>query len=320
MSYLVTGCAGFIGSQLCERLLEQGESVIGLDCITDYYSPARKKRNLSTILDNDHFTFIEGDILTTNLTPLLAQSDCVFHTAGQPGVRGSWGDQFDLYTRNNILATQRLLESIKEIGQDIRVVYSSSSSVYGNTNQLPTSETAVPRPYSPYGATKLTAENLCMLYHDNYGIPVVSLRYFTVYGPRQRPDMAFNIFIKAMLHDEPIYVLGDGKQTRDFTFVQDIISANISASQKPVEGKIFNLGGGSRISLAGVIEKLETVVGVKADIVHKEKNLGDVRDTWADTTQAKKYLDFKPATSLDEGLAQQVAWEKAVMAGEEFSA
>ncbi|MDP8243903.1 MAG: GDP-mannose 4,6-dehydratase [Candidatus Hinthialibacter antarcticus] len=319
MSYLVTGCAGFIGSQLCERLLQQGEEVIGLDCFTDYYSPARKKRNLSAIRENPNFTFIEGDILSTNLLPLLAQSDCVFHTAGQPGVRGSWGQQFDVYTKNNILATQCLLESIKKSERRIRVVYSSSSSVYGNTDQLPTSETAVPRPYSPYGATKLTAEHLCMLYHDNYNIPVVSLRYFTVYGPRQRPDMAFNIFIKAMLNDDPIIVLGDGQQTRDFTFVQDIISANIAAAQLPVEGKIFNLGGGTRISLAGVIQKLEKVMGVKANIEYREKNLGDVRDTWADTKQARKHLDYKPETGLDEGLAQQAAWEKAVLSGEEFA-
>ncbi len=310
MAYLVTGCAGFIGSQLCERLLQQGEEVIGLDCFTDYYSPARKKRNLETIEDHPNFNFIKGDILHTNLVPILAQCDCVFHTAGQPGVRGSWGQQFDQYTKNNVLATQRLLESVRTTGEPIRVVYSSSSSIYGNTDQLPTSETALPRPYSPYGVTKLSAEQLCMLYHDNYNIPVVSLRYFTVYGPRQRPDMAFTIFIKAMLNNLPITVLGDGKQTRDFTFVQDIITANISASKLPVEGKVFNLGGGTRISLMGVIEKLESIVGVKADIDYRERNRGDVRDTYADTTQAQTYLEYDPKTSLDQGLKQQVDWQK----------
>ncbi|MBI1389232.1 MAG: NAD-dependent epimerase/dehydratase family protein [bacterium] len=316
MTYLVTGCAGFIGSQICERLLSQNETVIGLDVFTDYYNPERKRKNLAAALKQDRFQFVEGDLAEMDLRPVIESVDCVFHTAGQPGVRGSWGSQFDLYTRNNIRATQRLLECIKETRPGVRVVYSSSSSVYGNTNQLPTSETAVPRPYSPYGATKLAAEHLCNLYHANYGVPVVSLRYFTVYGPRQRPDMAFNIFTKAILQDRPITVLGDGGQTRDFTFVGDIVAANLSASQKPVEGGIFNLGGGSRISLMGAVEILEKIIGKSARIERKERNKGDVRDTWADTTQAQTRLGYKPAVSLEEGLRQQVAWEEEALRAE----
>lgn len=316
-NYLVTGCAGFIGSQLCERLLGQGDRVTGIDCFTDYYAEARKRKNLQTSLADSNFTFIEGDLVETDLKAAIDSCDCVFHTAGQPGVRGSWGEQFDLYTRNNILATQRLLEAVKEVKPDTRVVYSSSSSVYGNTDDLPTREAALPKPYSPYGATKLAAEHLCMLYHSNYRIPVVSLRYFTVYGPRQRPDMAFNIFIKALLKGERLRVLGDGAQTRDFTFVGDIVNANLSASTKPVEGGIFNLGGGSRISLKGAIETLEQVMGVKALIDYQQKNKGDVRDTWADTTQAQNRLDFHPLTTLEEGLSRQASWEKEALEAEE---
>lgn len=223
MAYLVTGCAGFIGSHLCERLLSAGETVWGVDIFTDYYDSSIKRRNLASYRDHQGFTFIEADLAQDDLRPLLESVDCVFHTAGQPGVRGSWGDQFDVYLRNNIHATQRLLESIKTVGKEIRVVYSSSSSVYGNTDQLPTSETALPRPYSPYGMTKLAAEQLCLLYFDNYKIPVTALRYFTVYGPRQRPDMAFHLFIKSIVRDEPIVILGDGEQTRDFTYVDDKI-------------------------------------------------------------------------------------------------
>jgi nucleoside-diphosphate-sugar epimerase len=312
MSVLITGAAGFIGSTLGEKLLSQGETVIGIDAFTDYYSQEIKRDNLRTALTHDRYTFMEGDITTLHLAPILETVDCVFHTAGQPGVRGSWGTQFDAYVQNNIVATQRLLETIKETGKKIKVVYSSSSSIYGNVSELPITEKARPQPYSPYGTTKLAAEHLCLLYHANYGVPVVALRYFTVYGPRQRPDMAFHIFSKAILQNQPITVLGDGNQTRDFTYVGDIVDANILAYQNDVNGQIFNLGGGCRIAVNGVLEMLEEISGQKITVQRKDSIKGDVKDTWADTTQAKTKLGFTPKISLKDGLQREFEWAQTL--------
>ncbi len=312
MTVLVTGCAGFIGSRLSELLLQRGEIVLGLDTFTTYYDPALKRENLETFKDYERFQFIQKDLATDDLQPILEQVECVFHTAGQPGVRGSWGDQFDEYLRNNVLATQRLLESIKKVNRNIKVVFSSSSSIYGNPEQLPTSEKALPRPYSPYGTTKLAAEHLCMLYHANYGIPAVALRYFTVYGPFQRPDMAFHIFIKALLEHTPIILLGDGSQTRDFTFVDDIVQANLLAATKPVEGDIFNIGGGSRISLREVINMLEKVTGIAPVVEIQPPTKGDVRDTSANIVKAQSLLEYDPKVTLEEGLKHQFEWEKTL--------
>ncbi len=312
MIALVTGCAGFIGSHLCERLIERGDTVTGIDLFTSYYDETFKRKNLERLQGKQKFTLVEGDLVTTDLTPLVEAVDCVFHTAGQPGVRGSWGEQFDLYTRNNILATQRLLENIKTCGAKCKVIYSSSSSVYGNTDELPTTENALPRPYSPYGTTKLAAEHLCMLYQANYGIPTVSLRYFTVYGPRQRPDMAFHIFSRSVLQDQPITILGDGKQTRDFTYVDDIVDANLTSAEKKVEGKIMNLGGGSRTSINQVLDLLKKISGKEPKVIRKEAIKGDVRDTWADTKAAQKHIDFFPQVSLEEGLTREVEWARII--------
>ncbi|MEW6237110.1 MAG: NAD-dependent epimerase/dehydratase family protein [Candidatus Omnitrophota bacterium] len=312
MKALVTGCAGFIGSQLCERLAERGDSVIGVDCFTSYYAEQRKRANLAALMARPNFTLVEGDLLALDLKNLLSPVDCVFHTAGQPGVRGSWGGQFDEYVRNNILATQRLLEAVKSNGGHTKVVFSSSSSIYGNVERLPVSESDLPRPFSPYGTTKLAAEHLCMLYHANYGVSIVSLRYFTVYGPRQRPDMAFHIFIKALLQNAPIILHGDGCQTRDFTYVDDIVDANLAAADKPVAGEIFNIGGGSRQSLRDAIAILERISGQKADLDCRPAIYGDVRDTWADTERARQYLGFQPKVALDEGLKRQFEWEKTI--------
>ncbi|RJP33976.1 MAG: NAD-dependent epimerase/dehydratase family protein [Candidatus Omnitrophota bacterium] len=312
MAYLVTGCAGFIGGRLCEILVQRGNFVIGLDALTDYYDLRIKQNNLRSLQTYERFRFIQSDLVTNDLKPILEQVDCVFHTAGQPGVRGSWGEQFHLYLRNNIQATQRLLESIKSLHRNIKVVFSSSSSIYGNTDQLPTSETALPRPYSPYGATKLAAEHLCSLYCVNYGIPTVSLRYFTVYGPGQRPDMAFHIFIKALLQNAPIKILGDGSQTRDFTYVDDIVAANLLAAEKSVEGEIFNIGGGSRVSLRETLSILETVSGLTPTIHYEPPTKGDVRDTSADTNKARRLLGYEPKTGLEEGLRRQFGWEKGI--------
>lgn len=311
MNALVTGCAGFIGSHLCEKLIQRNDRVIGIDCLTSYYARETKTYNLTHLKNEQNFTFIECDLNQSDLRDHLETVDCVFHTAGQPGVRGSWGDKFQEYTNNNILATQRLLEMIKSIGKPIKVIYSSSSSIYGNVDRLPTSEDSLPRPYSPYGTTKLAAEHLCMLYHANYKIPVVSLRYFTVYGPRQRPDMAFHIFIKALLESKTIKVLGDGKQTRDFTYVSDIVDANIAASEKPIAGEILNLGGGSRTSLNETLKILGEISGTQPILEYNPAIQGDVRDTWADTEKAQLLLEFQPKVTLREGLKNQYEWEKA---------
>lgn len=310
MTYWITGCAGFIGSHLCETLLAQGKTVTGSDCFTDYYDLKYKQNNLQRLTKHPNFHFLEADLLHMDIANALNSVECVFHTAGQPGVRASWGNHFDEYVNNNVLATQRLLETVRETKSNARIVYSSSSSIYGNTTDLPMRETSLPKPYSPYGMTKLAAEHLCHLYHSNYGIPVVSLRYFTVYGPRQRPDMFFHILIKALLKGDPIHIFGDGKQTRDFTFVQDIVQANLAAAEKPVAGEVFNIGGGSRVSLIEVLETLERISGIKPNTKFEEKTKGDVKDTWADTSKAKELLGYNPKTSLDEGLLQEFEWAK----------
>jgi nucleoside-diphosphate-sugar epimerase len=312
MTVLVTGCAGFIGSHLCEALLQRGDSVIGIDAITDNYAESIKRRNLSAYQEHPRFDYHEGNLTEIDLRPILEKVDCVFHTAGQPGVRSSWGTQFDVYLKNNIQATQRILEEIKNLGKPVRVIFSSSSSIYGNTQQLPVTEFSLPRPFSPYGTTKLAAEHLCHLYYQNYKLPIVALRYFTVYGPRQRPDMGFHIFIKAMLTGKSITILGDGSQTRDFTYVGDIVRANLLAAEKPVEGEIFNIGGGSNRSLMDVLKILERVSGIQPKLEYRPAEKGDVKDTWADTRKAKSLLDFEPQFDVAEGLRRQFEWEKTV--------
>ena len=313
MKCLVTGAAGFIGSTLSERLLELGHEVAGIDCFTDYYSPDIKKASLKASLASPGYKFIEGDLNDLDLKPLLDSVDWVFHQAAQPGVRMSWGSYFDVYVRNNILATQKLLEAAK--GSDIRrLVYASSSSVYGDSPELPLKETARPQPVSPYGVTKLAAEHLCYLYYVNYGVPTVSLRYFTVYGPRQRPDMAFNKFTKAALTGREIVVFGDGEQTRDFTFIADAVTANIQAaeSEKAV-GRYFNIGGGSSVSVNDVLGILERLTG-KLNIRHEEDQKGDVRHTMSDTTAVREALGYSPKVGIEEGLAREVEWMREMLA------
>lgn len=309
---LVTGCAGFIGSHLCETLLQRGETVIGIDSITSYYSSTLKRRNLTLIQGHPKFIFLEADLVEMDLIPCLEQVDTVFHTAGQPGVRGSWGEQFDVYVRNNISATQRLLEAIRQTGRAIKIIYSSSSSIYGNSEQFPTPENALPRPYSPYGMTKLAGEHLCHLYYSNYQIPYVALRYFTVYGPRQRPDMAFHIFIRSVLREEAITILGDGNQTRDFTYVADIVQGNLLAAEKPVSGEVFNLGGGSRVTLREVLSLLQELMGKDFQVEYLPPSKGDVRDTSADIRRVQEMLGYEPRWSLREGLERQCQWLQEV--------
>ncbi len=303
MTVIVTGCAGFIGSNLVERLLEKGYDVVGIDCFTDYYSRKIKERNVSGFVDE--ITFIEKDILDVDVA-IIKDVDVIFHLAAQAGVRASWGEEFEIYTRNNILTTQRLLEACKKYGI-VKFVYTSSSSVYGNVNELPMREDMYPKPFSPYGVTKLAAENLCELYRMNFGIPAISLRYFTVYGERQRPDMAFHRFIRAMMDGREIVIYGDGKQTRDFTYVGDVVDATIKAAESDAVG-VFNIGGGSRVELIEAVREIERAVGVEAKIRFEGAKKGDVRDTYADITKAKEELGYKPRVKLGEGIRREVEW------------
>ena len=305
---LVTGAAGFIGSHLCERLLQEGHGVIGVDAFTDYYPRAVKEANLVGLRTHPEFRFVETDLVRADLAPVVAEADFIFHQAGQPGVRASWGKEFHLYLDHNIRATQQLLETVKGSARLRRLVFASSSSVYGQTEELPLREEFLPRPFSPYGVTKLAAEHLCSLYHANHGVPTVALRYFTVYGPRQRPDMGFHKFIQAALEDRPIAVYGDGEQTRDFTYVTDAVEANWLALDSPAIGQVFNIGGGSRSSLNQVLASLEEILGRPIRRERRPPQPGDVRHTWADTSRARSILGFFPRVSLREGLARQVEW------------
>jgi nucleoside-diphosphate-sugar epimerase len=304
---LVTGAAGFIGSTLVDRLLRDGAEVVGIDCFIDYYPRVVKERNLAAALTNGRFQFIERPLQDADLRALVSQCTHVFHLAAQAGVRKSWGQDFQIYSVNNIEATQALLEA--SVGQKIeRFVYSSSSSVYGDLVQMPMREDALPQPVSPYGVSKLAAEQLCYLYFSNFGVPTVSLRYFTVYGPRQRPDMGFHKFLRAVLSNEAITVFGDGEQTRDFTFVTDAVEANIAAARRGVPGRVYNIGGGSRVSVNHVLEIIGRVTGRPPRISVQPDQKGDMRHTYADTSLARADLGFAPIVGLEEGLAAEYRW------------
>jgi nucleoside-diphosphate-sugar epimerase len=304
---LVTGVAGFIGSHLTQALLARGWRVRGADCLTNYYSPAFKKANLEAIGDADDFEFNEIDLETADMDFLCQGVTTVFHQAAQPGVRASWGKEFEVYLRQNISVTQRLLEHFKDKAID-RFVYASSSSVYGEAVSLPMKETDRPQPYSPYGVSKLAAEHLCRLYTRNYGLPTVSLRYFTVCGPRQRPDMAFHKLVRAMHRDEEFVIYGEGNQTRDFTYVGDAVAANIAAAEHGQPGEVYNIGGGARISLKDAIARLESAAGKKAKVRFEERQKGDPSHTVADTTRAREDLGYEPKTPLAEALRLEYEW------------
>jgi UDP-glucose 4-epimerase len=304
---LVTGAAGFIGSHLSERLIEAGATVTGIDCFSDYYPRALKERNLSGLRNAAGFRLEERALADSDLPALLEGVTHVFHLAAQAGVRESWGCDFRVYTVNNVDATQLLLEAC--VGKPIeRFVYASSSSIYGDEVALPMREDARPQPVSPYGVTKLAAEQLCYLYHVNHSVPTVSLRYFTVYGPRQRPDMGFSKFFNAVLRNEAIPMFGDGRQTRDFTFVADAVSAAVSAATRGKPGGVYNIGGGSRIELLDVFELIRLVTGRPLKIERLDVQRGDMRDTYADTTRARSDLGFAPTVTLEQGLRAQYEW------------
>ncbi len=307
MNALVTGVAGFIGSHLAERLLDGGATVTGLDSFTDYYPRERKESNVADLRTRDRFNLVEASIADADLARLLDGITHVFHIAAQAGVRKSWGRQFHVYTVNNVEGTQILLEACA--GRPIeRLVYASSSSVYGDDVKLPMREDARPQPVSPYGVTKLSAEQLCHLYYVNHSVPAVALRYFTVYGPRQRPDMGFHRFFTSVMAGQPVPQFGDGRQTRDFTYVADAVTATVAAATRGKPGGVYNIGGGSRVELLDVFELIRRVTRrtVKAERIEAQR--GDMRDTYADTTRARADLGFAPTVTLEQGLRAQFDW------------
>jgi UDP-glucose 4-epimerase len=313
MRALVTGAAGFIGSHLSALLIDRGMDVVGLDCFTDYYGRDQKEANLATLADAKRFTFVEGALQHVDLHALLDGVSHVYHLAAQAGVRRSWGTEFAVYTSQNVEATQLLLEAVKT--RDLaKLVYASSSSVYGDLAAIPMREEAPLHPVSPYGVTKLAAEHLCSLYYVNYGVPAVSLRYFTVYGPRQRPDMAFHKFIRAALAGSPITLYGDGEQTRDFTFVADAVAATATAGDRGRPGAVYNIGGGSRVTVNSVLDRLAHITGRPLNVQREAPQKGDMRDTFADTTRAREDLDFRPSWTLDAGLTAEYEWLAQLLA------
>jgi UDP-glucose 4-epimerase len=307
---LITGAAGFIGSHLAEECLRRGWEVVAVDSLTTYYSPTAKVRNADNFRRHHRCTYVEQDILDLDLPALLEGTSLVFHLAAQAGVRASWGQSFDVYTQLNVTVLQRLLEASRTSGIE-RFIFASSSSVYGDAEALPTSEDQILRPVSPYGATKALGEHLTYLYFRNYGVPTVNLRFFSVYGPRQRPDMAFHRAIEAGLGGQEFRLFGDGGQTRDFTFVQDIVKGTIAAGEQAPAGSTYNLGGGSRVSMLEVLDIIRSELGSELRVHHEDTQRGDARDTAADIGLAQADLGYTPDWDVARGLAEQVAWHRA---------
>ncbi len=312
MRALVTGAAGFIGSTLTERLLAEGWDVVALDSFTDYYPRWIKQRNLDGALASPACRLVETDLAVDDLAPVMDGVDTVFHLAARAGVRTSWGTSFDQYLHDNLLATQRLLEAAKTSSVS-KIVYASSSSIYGDAEAYPTPETTRPLPISPYGMTKLAGENLAYLYHRKFGVPTVSLRFFTVYGPRQRPDMAFHIFCRALLEGQPINIFGDGEQSREFTFVHDVVRAIIAAGDKGTPGEVYNVGGGGEVTVNEAIQILREVSGKGTEVRYGESMAGDARRTVADTSKAREGLGFVPETGLREGLEAEYRYVEELL-------
>lgn len=306
MNCIVTGAAGFIGSHLCERLLSQGHNVTGIDAFIPYYPRSFKEQNLAAFRQHACFRFSEVNLATDSLADHFRDAEVVFHLAATPGLMKSWID-FDGYVQANVTSTQRLLDGIREHAKSVRrIVYVSTSSVYGKFASG--DETLPTKPISPYGVTKLAGEHLCRAFAETYDLPIVILRYFSVYGPRQRPDMGYHLFIQALLEEKKVTVFGDGRQVRGNTYVSDCVDATILAADAPA-GELFNVGGGEMVSVWEVLEKLERISGRKFNIEHLPARPGDQRHTFADTTKLQKRLGWKPVVSLDDGLAQQWNWQ-----------
>ncbi len=305
-TYVVTGCAGFIGSHLAEVLVERGERVLGIDAFTDYYAREAKEANLAGLVGRPRFHMLEADVVDAPLDALFEDVDGVFHLAAQPGVRGSWGRTFDVYLRDNLLATQRVFEAAAQRG--VRVVFASSSSVYGNAATYPTSEDTPPRPVSPYGVTKLCCEHLADTYADEAGLDFVAMRYFTVYGPRQRPDMAVGRIAEALAEGGTFVVYGTGEQSRDITYVDDAVLATLAAMDAAAPGSVFNVGGGSETSLREIIELCSALSGRDLEVQHRPAAAGDVRRTAADTSRILAELGWRPQTEIEQGLTAHLSW------------
>lgn len=305
MRAVVTGCAGFIGSTLVDVLRGRDDDVVGIDCFTPYYDETAKRANLPA-----GFEPVEADLRQADLAPLLDGADVVFHLAAQPGVRLSWADGFDAYAGHNVLATQRVLEAAVAAGVE-RVVYASSSSIYGQAARYPCHEDDRPAPFSPYGVTKLAGEHLCQAYVANHGITAVQLRYFTVFGPRQRPDMAFHRIFEAALADEPFPLYGDGSAVRDFTFVDDVVAATLTAATATATGSVVcNVAGGSEVSMAELLDMAGEAVGRSVRVDRRPPQLGDVTRTGGSIERTKEVLGWAPEVSLEQGLARQAEWHR----------
>jgi len=307
---VVTGVAGFIGSQLAERLLQENFKVIGIDNFTDYYPKKIKENNLKECLKNKNFSFMVKDIIEIDLLPLFQKSQYLFHLAAQPGVRSSWGSQFELYVKENILVTQRILEHAKAANSFKQIIVASSSSVYGKQEGKMNEKNTFTKPISPYGVTKLAAENLCCIYAENYNLPITTLRYFTVYGPRQRPEMAFMQFIKAALTNSKLTVYGDGLQTRDFTYIDDVVKASISCIENNTSHEILNIGGGLAMSINDILRLIIDISQIELKVLYAHKQKGDVIHTEADISKAMKVINYHPQTKIKEGLTRQVEFVK----------
>jgi len=309
---LVTGAAGFVGSHLVETLLTRGDSVVGIDCFTPYYGREVKEHNLSPARTHERFEFVEADLRSCDIASLLSGVDTVYHQAGQAGVRLSWSTGFADYVGHNVLATQRLLEAVQHTRPGARVVYASSSSVYGNQPRYPTVETDLPNPFSPYGVTKLAAEHLCGLYAQNWGVHTVSLRYFTVFGPRQRPDMSIHRLCQAAIDGSTFPRYGDGTQIREFTYVSDIAAANLGAAESDVApGTYVNVAGGAEITLNDLIALVGDVAGATVAVAPEPKKAGDSVRNGGAIDRARELFGWEPRVSLRDGIAEQVAWHRA---------
>ncbi len=307
---LVTGAAGFIGSHLCDHLLDAGLSVTGIDVFTDYYDPATKRGNIASAASRPGFRLVEACLREAPLEDLLADADVVYHLAAQPGVRASWGADFELYVRRNILATQKLLEALRRVPR--RLVFASTSSVYGDAETLPTGEDAVRRPISPYGVTKSACEDMVRVYGRAHSLAWTTLRYFTVYGPRQRPDMAFTRLITAALGGGTFTVFGDGSQSRDFTYVADAAAATAAAGfAEGAIGEVVNIGGGRMVALREVLDLVSSFAVPAFRLEYAGSERGDAKATGADIAKARRLLGYDPATPWREGIAKQRDWVAA---------